>query len=304
MKLIHSDEELKDIAIWYDEFLVAGTPFEEVIINAMNESDIITFAITDNVLEKENYVKDVEYKHACSIQPKKTIIPVEISFSEKNRKHLDASFEGLPSCVTAESNAVTDAFKMQLKRLAITPKKNDALHLYLLGIAYMNGIFVESDPKRGAKYIEEASKLPYHKSKLFEASKQLSDMYYYGRGVEIDYLTATRRQLSYVDYLRSKQDNDSDKEELVKELYWLAEICLINPYDPDDIAHNKYLDKKTALSAYQEICVISDELLNDGDNLEILKFYAVSAARLSSFLQNIFCPVCSVVTIWIACVKH
>lgn len=290
MKLIHSDEELKDIAIWYDEFLVAGTPFEDVIIKTMNDSDIIAFAITDNVLEEGNYVKDIEYKHARNIQPNKPIIPVEISFSEKNRNQLDKSFEGLPQCVVAESNAVTDVFKMQLKRLAITPKKNDALHLYLLGIAYMNGIFVESDPKRGAKYIKEASKIPYQKSKLFEASKQLSDMYYYGRGVEIDYLTAARHQQSYVDYLRSKQENNSDKEELIRELYWLAEICLINPFDPDDIAHNKYLDKKTALSAYREICVISDELLKDGDNLEILKFYAVSAFRLSSFLQNVFLP--------------
>ena len=290
MKLIHSVEELKDIAIWYDEFLVAGTPFEEVIINAMNESDIITFAITDNVLEKGNYVKDVEYKHARSITPKKPIIPVEISFSEKNRKQLGTSFEGLPSCVTAESKSVSNAFKAQLRRLAITPKENDALHLYLLGIAYMNGIFVESDPERGARYIEEASKLPFRNAKLFEASKQLSDIYYYGRGVEIDYLKAAKHQQSYVDYLRSKQENNSDKEELVRELYWLAEICLINPYDPDDIAHNRYLDKEMALTAYREICVISDELLKDGDNLEILKFYAVSAFRLSSFLQNVFLP--------------
>lgn len=44
------------------------------------------------------------------------------------------------------------------------------------------------------------------------------------------------------------------------------------------------------MSAYREICVISDELLKDGDNLEILKFCAVSAARLSSFLQNVFLP--------------
>lgn len=76
MKLIHNNPKYRDIAIWYDEYLTPGENFENVIMSAMNNSEIFTLLVTPNLINEENYVRSVEYKAARKI--KKKILPIEM----------------------------------------------------------------------------------------------------------------------------------------------------------------------------------------------------------------------------------
>ncbi|MCD8068546.1 MAG: toll/interleukin-1 receptor domain-containing protein, partial [Lachnospiraceae bacterium] len=54
MRLIHQNDFCRDIAIWYDEFLVPGEDFNHAIQDAMEKSELFTFVVTPNLLEQDN----------------------------------------------------------------------------------------------------------------------------------------------------------------------------------------------------------------------------------------------------------
>ena len=289
MKLIHSNEELRDLGIWYDEFLMAGETFDEVIQNTMKQSNIVSFAITDNVLEKGNYVKEVEYKHAVAMQEEsdKPIVPVNVALSKKNSEQLRSDFDKLPECVSSDADSVYKAFKSQLERLSIAKKEDDPVHTFLLGLAYLKGIFVEVDRERGIRYIKEAEEDGVNTASILpEANKIISDLYYCGNGVKVDYFKAAIYQWNYVNLLKETAKDMSDKEELAKELYWLADICMINPKDPYDHAHNKFVSHRLAVHALSTLCTVCDEILDeDPDNLEIVK-HRIGCGEILAGISN------------------
>ena len=64
MRLIHDNEDYRDIAIWYDEYLVPGEGFNEAIEDAFKKSSLFAMAVTPHLEEKGNYVMRVEYPMA------------------------------------------------------------------------------------------------------------------------------------------------------------------------------------------------------------------------------------------------
>ena len=56
MRLIHENKEFRDIAIWYDEYLVPGERFNESIREALEKGWFFTLVVTPNLLEKDNYI--------------------------------------------------------------------------------------------------------------------------------------------------------------------------------------------------------------------------------------------------------
>ena len=61
MQRIHENQMFRDIAIWYDEFLVPGEDFNEAIAKAIENSDAFIIAVTPNLLEAGNYILTTEY---------------------------------------------------------------------------------------------------------------------------------------------------------------------------------------------------------------------------------------------------
>ena len=81
MRLIHENEAYRDIAIWYDEFLVPGEGFNEAIKAAFEKSSLFAMAVTPHLEEDGNYVMRVEYPMARDRQEKDKnyeIVPVEM----------------------------------------------------------------------------------------------------------------------------------------------------------------------------------------------------------------------------------
>lgn len=283
MKAIHSIDAFKDIGVWYDEFLVAGEPFDEIIKKSIDRSNFILFAVTDNFLEDGNYIQkkpDGEYLYSKSKD--KAMIPVQIC--DIDRVILEEKYEDFPKCIKNSPKEIETAIESQLKRLSIEHKPDDILHTYMLGLAYINGIHVETDKQRGINYIESAY---YNDQEIIsivpEASKTLAEIYYWGNGTSTDYVKSATFQLEYCKYLLSKSDSVINDELIVRELCWLADICL-EPLNGD---RSRLVSKRNAVEAYREACERCEKIIASGNSSdEILNYYITSCSVLAELLYE------------------
>ena len=179
MRLIHKDPLCRDIAIWYDEYLVPSEEFDENIRKALERSELFTLLVTPNLINEENYVRTHEYPQARSSD--KPILPVEAE--KTDRKELEKQFEGIPKCINAkDGDIVTQALLERIKKIAIAENDSEPEHNFLIGLAYLDGIDVEVNRERAVKLITSAAE-----AGLIEAMEKLYDMYNEGIGVELDY---------------------------------------------------------------------------------------------------------------------
>ena len=184
MRMIHKNPRLRDVAIWYDEYLTPGEDFDKNILKYLDNSDLFALLVTKNLPEKtdegtDNYVVLYEYPEAKKAGKK--IFPVEAETPD--REKLRRSFRDLPPCVET-SNA--DRFYAQLLAalgpIAKRENDEDPVHLFLIGIAYLEGIDVETDRAYGVELITKAAQ-----AGLPEAMSELRDMYVEGYGVDLNY---------------------------------------------------------------------------------------------------------------------
>ena len=179
MRLIHKDPLCRDIAIWYDEYLVPSEEFDENIRKALERSELFTLLVTPNLINEENYVRTHEYPQARSSD--KPILPVEAE--KTDRKELEKQFEGIPKCINAkDGDIVTQTLLERIKKIAIAENDSEPEHNFLIGLAYLDGIDVEVNRERAVKLITSAAE-----AGLIEAMEKLYDMYNEGIGVELDY---------------------------------------------------------------------------------------------------------------------
>ena len=190
MRLIHKNPHYQDIGIWFDEFLIPGENFNEVIKNALSKSDLFLLTVTPNLINESNYIMDIEYPMAK--ERGKPILPAELVPTDHDG--LSEKYEDIPSCVDAYSDdELSGALMDSIKKLAI--RENDASpeHKFFIGLAYLGGIDVEVDFKKALALISAAAE-----SGLTEAMQKLSEMYHDGNGVPQDHAKAVtwRRKVS------------------------------------------------------------------------------------------------------------
>ena len=224
MRLIHSNREYRDIAIWYDEYLVPGESFNENISKMLNDSKLFTLLVTPNLLEEPNglpnFVMGKEYPAAKELGME--IVAAEMESTDK--KELSNKFKDLTECVDARNEALfRERLVKALSRLAISSNDKDPEHNYLIGLAYRDGIDVEIDRERGLALIKEAADRGW-----IEASSDLAQMYYYGIFVAKDYEQATVWQKKKIEGLRKKFSEDSSaaiRFDLIDALRFYTEIA-------------------------------------------------------------------------------
>ncbi len=185
MRLIHSNEELRDIAIWYDEYLRPGEGFHEAIRKALVKGDLFALLVTPSLIErkdgKANFIMREEYPEA--LKAKKRILPVLMK--DTDRKTLETEFPDLPKCVAGHNaHQLRESFIESLSRAA--KRENDPEHDFLIGLAYLDGIDVEVNFETALRLISDAAK-----AGVPEAMKKLSAMYSEGKGVERNIEKAT-----------------------------------------------------------------------------------------------------------------
>ena len=229
MRLIHKNPICRDIAIWYDEYLVPSEEFDENIRKALEKSELFTLLVTPNLINKENYVCTHEYLQVCGSG--KPILPVEME--KTDRKKLEEQFEGIPKCINAEDgDIVTKALLEKIKKIATAENESEPEHNFLIGLAYLDGIDVEINRERAVGLITSAAE-----AGLIEAMEKLYDMYNDGIGVELDY----RKSLYWAkrNAEQCEKDYGEEDEHTLATLQNLAVVYHYNGQYRDALAINE-----------------------------------------------------------------
>ncbi|MBR2909675.1 MAG: toll/interleukin-1 receptor domain-containing protein [Clostridia bacterium] len=176
IKDIHSDKQLRNVAVWYDEFLSPGENFNTEIEDALKKSDIFALLVTPNLLEPSNYVLSTEYPMA--LNENKEILPAE---KVKTSRHsLAKNYQNLPEVIDgSNASALVRAIKDKLKKLAVYITDNPE-HNYYVGLAYLYGIDVELNKGKGIEILKESAKAGF-----VLAMEKLANIYKFGDGVKM-----------------------------------------------------------------------------------------------------------------------
>ena len=221
MRLIHKNDFCRDIAIWYDEFLVPGENFNDAIAAALEKSSLFALAVTPNMVNEPNYVMRIEYPMAK--EQEKTILPCEVVPTDPEA--LKQTFPDLPSCADAhDPQALSSALLQAVRSLAIRENNSSPEHNFFIGLAYLSGIDVEVDYERARRLISGAAR-----ENLPEAIEKMTDIYRNGIGVRRDYRAAAKWKQRLVE-LRKKTWQESGRSSarlmLLFDLLELAELYL------------------------------------------------------------------------------
>jgi tetratricopeptide (TPR) repeat protein len=241
MSLIHADPKFRDVAIWYDEFLIPGDDFERNIHRELKGSDLFLLAVTPNVLEPDNYVMRTEYPAANNVLP---VIPAELVPTDVDR--LRACYPGISDPVDAYDNEK----RSQLLEAVLCSKLQQdpqPYHQYLMGMAYFQGVDVEKDPQKGIALLTEAAR-----EGVWEAAKKLADIYHLGDHVPRNYTEAKYWLTRLTAIAKAGFDDRSDKKatlEYYNALISAGSVCEQNLDDPAAIAYYEQ-----AISVAQMLC--------------------------------------------------
>lgn len=223
MRLIHDNEDYRDIAIWYDEYLVPGEGFNEAIEDAFKKSSLFAMAVTPHLEEKGNYVMRVEYPMAMDRKEddkRFEVIPVEMYDKDRqdwriDEKNLEGHEEFKYTKIDDLRNEylkdeMNRAFIDALDRIAKKENDGSADHRFFIGLAYLCGIDVEVNRERGLKLIRSAAEDP---KPCTEATAKLADMYRDGDGVAVDPLGAVFWQEKLAGQYRQEYEKHHDPDE-------------------------------------------------------------------------------------------
>ena len=270
MRLIHSYPECRDIAIWFDEFLTPGESFKDSIQKILNDSKMFALLVTPNLLEmpqgKANYVMQEEYPAAQ--RSGIPILPTEMEPTDKDS--LRAHFENIPACIDPRDHMLfRDELVAAATRLAIQ-SNNTPEHNFLIGLAYMEGIDVEVDRKRGLELITEAAE-----AGLREAMRKLYTTYMEGIGATIDYYKANHwaQQLATSDL----QEKGVDHQDTLVSISNLA------------YSYGKIGDFTTEAELYEQVYAIRCKLMGEAhpDTLLTLNNLSVAYSELGDYKKSL-----------------
>ena len=251
IRMIHDNPEYRDIAIWYDEFLVPGENFNDAIRSAMEKSEIFALAVTPQILETGNYVMDIEYPAA--LRSGIRILPVEMHDPSENdprvnRDQLAAAFPGIGRVEDEQKKEEVHKTLFELRSL-ITRKQPDPSpekklqHAFLIGLAYLNGIDAETDYGRAFSLISSCADANY-----LPALDQMVLMYENGKGVGCDYYKAAEKQEKIVEVLESQYRNCSGDEEKLDLL--ISALCSLGDRNRELMRLEQAEEAYTRMLAY------------------------------------------------------
>ncbi|MBR2986653.1 MAG: tetratricopeptide repeat protein [Clostridia bacterium] len=220
MRLIHENDFCRDVAIWYDEFLIPGENFNNTIAAALEKSKLFALAVTPNLVNEKNYVMTTEYPMAKNAG--KTIIPAEVLPTD--RKSLESHYPEIPPTVDAHNTkSLADALTNALDGIVLRDNDTDPRHNFFIGLAYLSGIDVEKNPARALSMLTFAAE-----SNVPQAIQKLVTMYKTGEGVERNYETAIHWQEKLVEVYRNGYNKSDHKDDATS--YLNAIWCLGDDY--------------------------------------------------------------------------
>ncbi len=212
MRLIHKSKSCRDLAIWYDEFLMPGENFNTSIDEALEKSSLFLLAVTPNLVKEPNYVRSVEYPRA--LECGKLILPVELSATDRGL--LQEQYCGLPPVI-----AEADESELARQLAGLFPgrkqEKHDPDRDFFIARAYLDGVDVEVDHAIALEML-----LPLAEKGHLRSMETLASMYKEGKGVAKDLSRALHWQNKLICGLeRDYRHGHISAEDFLNELYTL-----------------------------------------------------------------------------------
>ena len=177
INVLHSEKELWDILLWYDEFLTPGEDYSETLQKNLLACDIVLLVVTPDLFEKGNYVLTHEYPLAKSCG--KTIIAVEAESVDV--RLLRSVYSDIDLYVSKQD--MDDLPKILVEYFNKTKGKQKAIDeksAFVLGKAYFHGLWVETNRERGIQFIKQAAEADF-----VPAVKWMANIYRVGNGVRV-----------------------------------------------------------------------------------------------------------------------
>lgn len=178
VSLIHKESDLQDIAIWFDDYLTPGERYDEEIKEAIATSDLFAMVASPALLVTPNYIVDNEYP--CARNAGIPILSIEMQ--EADITQLKILFPSTQLHIRGhEKHRIIE----EVRRISFNTESrathNDYEHDYLIGLAYLMGIWVEIDRDLGLSLMLSAADKNY-----LPALEKLADMYRTGEAVQPD----------------------------------------------------------------------------------------------------------------------
>lgn len=179
MRTIHNIHSLRNVSIWYDEFISSGENWSGRIGEAIKNSDVFLLMITPSITETDNYVIREEYPAARKYN-KKIVSAKKASSSLHlvDKERLQHIFPELKIYVDGDNAEELEKALFELGEY----QEDSAEQEFLIGMAFFNGIEVEKDTEKAISLIIGAAK-----KNLPAAINKLADMYWNGDGIVANY---------------------------------------------------------------------------------------------------------------------
>ena len=284
MHLIHENDFCRDIAIWYDEFLIPGEDFNSAIAKALKNCSLFALTVTPNLVNEQNYVMNIEYPEATKLQ--KPIIPIEGVETDKNE--MSRYYNGIDATVKRDS--IPEALRAKLGALAKAENDSDPEHLFFIGLAYLKGIDVEVNVEKAIGLLQESAS-----RKLPEACKMLSCIYRDGDGVPRDHAKAIKWQKKLCTLLKLNKERIREYYEELNELgnqymkntefdqgiktYLLHNRCVIKAFKTS----GQYSDAKTVINSNNKI---GNYYKNNKEYEKAHEFFDASVVLCKSLIER------------------
>lgn len=258
LDFISKVDYLDALEVWYDDFLIPGENYNKIIDKNIRECDFVLFLITENCLEKYNYIKMIEYPNA--LRYGKKVIPVALE--EYKNPEIYKIYNNLDEVINLVENP--EAFEERIKEI---PQLSNIFNENLsveeigeLGLEYLR----KNQNIKGLKFITDAANQHYG-----PAMQKLGLLYLDGTMIEKNFEKAIYWLDKNLNILVNEFDNKYDLQDL-KDIhsYGLSAgklaLFLHNLITSEEINDNKYLPiYKHITKQLQKVGVLSD-LVNPG----------------------------------------
>ena len=222
MEKIHREDFCRDVAIWYDEYLVPGESWRKGIEEALAGCDLFVLNVTPKLLAAGNFVWREEYPNARkSGRPILSVMANADEMSAEDMATLKAMYPEIEKNLAGEGGKDDLAERLRKtliekagKEELLTPDER-AEHLYYIGLGYKNSVGVEADPAKAVQLLEKAGKNGCRRAYL-----TLGYAYEHGDGVERD---EDRAIHYYEEFIRLQTPDFGTSKQ--------GDLDLVNAYD-------------------------------------------------------------------------
>lgn len=257
MHTIHDIPSLRNVSIWFDEFMSSGEKWSDQIGDALKQSDVFLLLVSPSITEPDNYVIREEYPAAR--KQDKTIVSVgknEDKSKLPDIEDLRQIFPGLRVLVDGDNADELESVLQEITAETESTPETD----YLIGLAFFNGIEMERDTEKAVSLIVASARQNFP-----EAVEKLAEMYWKGDGIAVNYENSILWRKRLVELYEKKFDEIKEPEEMLEYIDALERLatCL---YELSSF--------RDSLLYAKQLAKLMEKITFFSDSLDFQHFYA------------------------------